>query len=237
MSLPQLPLAQDIDKNPYSPHAFHNRVRKALLIAAEVRRHGVINGVLLTSEINALTHTQMAAAARRIGERAPGVTAEGSPTEDLIKKLLHAIRMVQPSGRGRNSHNTQWVPEFTDALHQAIAIAFEAFWNDFDGYPTLDKIDRLTRSNLQAIARRVRPGGRMTTQVSQRTEYLTKHLLRTIYEAQSGTAATAAPEPEPVHVQVPELTGEANLVQTLAAVVAAAKSSSTPTIVILHLPQ
>ncbi|WP_432137195.1 hypothetical protein [Streptomyces sp. bgisy154] len=236
MNLPQLPLAQEIDKNPYSPHEFHNRVRKALLIAAELRRHD-FSGVLLAHKINTLSREQMAAAARRLGERPPGVTTEGSPTEDLITKLLHAIRQVQPSGRTRNVLNTPWVAEFTDSLHQAIAIAFEAFWNDFDGYPTPDRIDRLTRANLQVIARRARPGGRMTTQVSQRTEYLTKHLLRAIHEAQPGTAASAAPEPEPVHVQAPEPSAETSLAETLAAVVAAAKNSPTATIVVLHLPQ
>ncbi|MFB8401187.1 hypothetical protein [Streptomyces sp. NPDC055912] len=240
MTLPQLPLAQEVDKTPYSPHEFHNRVRKALLIAAGLRLWQ-FSGVLTARGINSLTREQMATTARSIGERAPGVTAAGSPTEDLISLLLHAIRSEQPTGRTHNLQKTQWVPQFNDELHQAIAIAFEAFWNKFDGRPTQALIEGLSDRELTQLARRVQPTG-PPMRVTQRTASLTRRILGVIWSAQPGGQFTdqtlASPHASaPALVHAPALTDEATLTSALTAAVAAARTSDSPTIVVLHFPQ
>lgn len=234
MTLPQLPLAQEVDKTPYSPHEFHNRVRKALLIAAGLRLWQ-FNGVLTAHGINSLTREQMATTARSIGERPPGVTAAGSPTENLILLLLHDIRSVQPTGRTHDLQRTQWVPQFNDDLHRAIAIAFEAFWNSFDGRPTRALIDDLADKEFTKLARRVHPTG-PPTRVNQQTVFLVRRILHVILDAQWCVQFTGAtPASEPIHA--PALTDEATLTDALTAAVAAARTSNSPTIVVLHFPQ
>ncbi|MFF9786300.1 hypothetical protein [Streptomyces nigrescens] len=226
LPLPQLPLAQEIEKKPYSPHEFHNRVRKALLITAEIRRWH-FGGEMTARGINALTRNQMAIAAGRIDVRPPRVTAEGSPTEDLIVKFLQAILQTQPSRRIK--HLPKTMAELEDELHQAIAIAFKAFWDDFDGHPTPELINELTSRKMTAIARRVSPVGCAFTPINQRTQTLVHLLLHAIHDAQP----TVAPAP----VQVTTRYDETTLAEALTAAVTAAKTSNAPTIVVLHLPQ
>ncbi|MFI1312437.1 hypothetical protein ACH4TS_20185 [Streptomyces albidoflavus] len=232
-----LPLAQDLDKEIYSPHEFHNRVRKALLIAAELRTSHFA-GVITARELSALTQDHMALAARRINENPPSVRPSGSPTADLITAFLHVILLTQPSaGRGRSVHQPRWVAEFTTDLHQAIPIAFDVFWNKFDGRPTTDLIDGLSARQMTAAARRIKPDGRMPTQVSARAELLVRHLLRIIRDAQPDT-----PETTPAPVTAAQLghpwQGDAtSLQEAVAAAVSAASESKTPTIVVLSFPR
>ncbi|MET9779209.1 hypothetical protein ABZ023_34035 [Streptomyces sp. NPDC006367] len=232
-----LPLAQDLDKEIYSPHEFHNRVRKALLITAELRTSHFA-GVITPRELSALTQDHMALAARRINENPPSVRPNGSPTADLITAFLHVIRTAQPSaGRGRSVHQPRWVAEFTTDLHQAIPIAFDVFWNKFNGRPTADLIDGLSVRQMTAAARRIRPDGRMPTQVGARAELLVRHLLRVIHDAQPDT-----PEATPAPVTAAQLgqprQGDAtSLHEAVAAAIAAASESKTPTIVVLSFPQ
>ncbi|WP_331746774.1 hypothetical protein OG923_34160 (plasmid) [Streptomyces halstedii] len=232
-----LPLAQDLDKEIYSPHEFHNRVRKALLIAAELRTSHFA-GVITARELSALTQDHMALAARRINENPPSVRTSGSPTADLITAFLHAILPTQPSaGRSRSVHQPRWVPEFTTDLHQAIPIAFDIFWNKFNGRPTTDLIDGLSDRQVTAAARHIRPDGRMPTQVSARAELLVRHLLRVIHDAQPDTRETT---PAPVTAAQPgqPRQGDAtSLQEAVAAAITAASESKTPTIVVLSFPQ
>ncbi|MER8118966.1 hypothetical protein [Streptomyces sp. NPDC094031] len=232
-----LPLAQDLDKEIYSPHEFHNRVRKALLIAAELRTSHFA-GVITARELSALTQDHMALAARRINENPPSVRPSGSPTADLITAVLHVIRTAQPSaGRGRSVHQPRWVAEFTTDLHQAIPIAFDVFWNKFDGRPTTDLIDGLSVRQMISAARRVRPDGRMPTQVGARAELLVRHLLRVIHDAQpDAPEATLAPVTA-AQLGHPRQGDATSLQEAVAAAIAAASESKTPTIVVLSFPQ
>jgi hypothetical protein len=231
-----LPLAQDLDKDIYSPHEFHNRVRKALLTAAELRTSH-FDGIITARGVNTLTPEHMALAARRINERPPTVKPNGSPTADLITELLHAIRTAQPSGRSRSVHQPAWVADFTEDLHQAIPIAFDAFWNKFDGHPTTELIDSLTVRQMTAIARRVRPAGRMATQVGSRTEFLVRHLLRVIHDALPEATATTATTVTAAQLDQHQPSDATTLHEAVTAAISAAAASKTPTIVVLSLPQ
>ncbi|WP_327359586.1 hypothetical protein [Streptomyces sp. NBC_01304] len=231
MALPSLPLAQHLDKVPYNPAEFHNRVRKSLLIAAAVRLYE-FNGVLTDHGLDNLTRADMVAAAQRIGERVPGATAAGTETEDLIRKILDALYISQPTGRASRERTAT----FTESLNTAIAIGFDAFWRKFDGYPTREGINRLTALQFTAIAHEAIPGRALGAKVSQQEQALTKLLLRTICEAQPQTAASAAPARSPLSSS--ELADDpTSLADALTAVVSAAKRSDRPTIVVLNLPQ
>jgi hypothetical protein len=231
-----LPLAQDLDKEIYNPHEFHNRVRKALLTAAELRTSH-FGGVITPREVSTLTHEHMALAARRINEKAPTVRPDGSPTADLIVEILLALHSAQPSGRGRSVHQPAWVADFTQDLHQAIPIAFEAFWNKFDGRLTTDLIDSLTPRQMTAIARRIRPGGRTATQLGTHSEFLVRHLLRVIHDAQPDASATAPTPVTAAQLDQSQATDPTTLNEAVTAAIAAAAQSKTPTIVVFSLPQ
>ncbi|TLQ39409.1 hypothetical protein [Streptomyces marianii] len=232
----QLPLAQEIDKEIYSPHEFHNRVRKALLTAVELRKSH-FGGVITAREVNTLTHEHMALAARRINERPPTVKSNASPTAQLITDFLHAFRTAQPSGRSRSVHQPPWLAGFSEDLQQAIPIAFDAFWNEFDGLPTTELIDALDARQMTAIARRVRPGGRMATRVSTRAEFLVRHLLCVIRDAQPEATAVTSPSAVPAQSVQPKPTDAATLTEAVTAAISAAAQSKTPTIVVLNFPQ
>ncbi|MEO3976926.1 hypothetical protein [Streptomyces sp. CAU 1734] len=232
----RLPLAQDLDKEIYNPHEFHNRVRKALLTAAELRASH-FSGVITTRGINSLTQDHMADAARRIGERPPTVNPEGSPTADLIITLLNAVRTAQPSGRGRGAHPPPWLTGFTEDLHQAIPIAFDAFWNTLDGHPTHERVDSLTVRQLAATARRIDSTARTTPKVGPRTEHLVRHLLGTICDAQAEASGDTPIAVTSAGTGQHETSDTSSLTEVVAAAVSAAAESRTPTIVVLNFPQ
>ncbi|MBZ3908500.1 MULTISPECIES: hypothetical protein [Streptomyces] len=231
-----LPLAQDLDKEIHNPHEFHNRVRKALLTAEELRTSH-FGGIITTREVSTLTHEHMALAARRINEKAPTVRPDGSPTGDLIVEILLALHSAQPSGRGRSVHQPAWVADFTQDLRQAIPIAFDAFWNKFDGRLTMDLIDSLTTRQMTAIARRIRPAGRTATQLGAHSERLVRDLLRVIHDAQPDASATAPSPVTATQLDQGQATEPSTLHEAVTAAIAAAAQSKTPTIVVFSLPQ
>ncbi|KOU43248.1 hypothetical protein [Streptomyces sp. WM6378] len=231
-----LPLAQDLDKEIYNPHEFHNRVRKALLTAAELRTSH-FGGIITPREVNTLTHEHMALAARRISEKPPTVRSDGSPTADLIVEILRTLHTAQPSGRGRSAHQPAWVADFTDDLRQAIPIAFDAFWNMFDGHLTTDRIDNLTPRQMTTIAFRTSSVGRAAVQLGTHSESLVRSLLRVIHDAQPEDSATAPTPVSAAQLDQTRATDPTTLNEAVTAAIAAAAQSKTPTIVVFSLPQ
>ncbi|MEW1760548.1 hypothetical protein AB0393_29050 [Streptomyces cyaneofuscatus] len=231
-----LPLAQDLDKELHNPHEFHNRVRKALLTAAELRTSH-FGGVITPRAVNTLTHEHMALAARRINEKAPRVHDDGSPTADLITAILRAVQFAQPSDRAPSVHQPAWIPDFTQDLHQAIPIAFDAFWNKFDGRLRSDLIDDLTTRQMTGILRRLNPGERAPARLGRHTDFLVRHLLRVIRDAQPIASATAPTSVTAADVDRSLATDLTTLNETVAAAIAAAAQSKTPTLLVFSLPQ
>ncbi|MFD4525626.1 hypothetical protein ACFWP7_17200 [Streptomyces sp. NPDC058470] len=231
-----LPLAQDLDKEIYNPHEFHNRVRKALLTAAELRTSH-FGGVITPREVSTLTHEHMALAARRISEKPPTVRPDGSPTADLIIEVLLVLHSAQPSGRGRSIHQPAWVADFTKDLHQAIPIAFDAFWNKFDGHLTADLIDNLTPRQMTSTARRINSSGRAATQLGTHSELLVRSLLRVIHDAQPDVSAAVPAPVTAAQLDQGRATEPTTLNEAVTAAIAAAAQSKTPTIVVFSLPQ
>ncbi|MFG2210999.1 hypothetical protein [Streptomyces sp. NPDC048638] len=231
-----LPLAQDLDKEIHNPHEFHNRVRKALLTAAELWTSH-FGSVITPRAVNALTHEHMALAARRINEKAPRVHDDGSPTADLITAILRAIHSAQPSDRDSSIHQPAWVPDFTQDLHQAIPIAFDAFWNRFDGRLRSDLIDDLTTRQMTGILRRLNPGGRAPARLGGHTAFLVRHLLRVIRDAQPATATTSPGPVTAADLDQSQATDPTTLNEAVTAAIAAAAQSKTPTLLVFSLPQ
>lgn len=93
-----LPLAQDLDRSPDNPHAFHNQVRKAMATAFELFHHD-LKGQPTAEALMKITRDDMIRAADRVTQRTGGTVRINPPRSDESENLVRLFLLAIWQGR------------------------------------------------------------------------------------------------------------------------------------------
>ncbi|MGW1290729.1 hypothetical protein ACWD4N_46030 [Streptomyces sp. NPDC002586] len=93
-----LPLAQDLDRAPDNPHAFHNQVRKAMATAFELFHHD-LEGQPTAEALMKITREDMVQAADRVTRRTGGTVKINPPRSDESENLVRLFLLAIWQGR------------------------------------------------------------------------------------------------------------------------------------------
>ncbi|MFM9452263.1 hypothetical protein [Streptomyces europaeiscabiei] len=98
MTTDVLPLAQDLDRSPDNPHAFHNQVRKAMATAFELFHHD-LKGQPTAEALMKITRDDMVRAADRVTQRIGGAVRINPPKSDESENLVRLFLLAIWQGR------------------------------------------------------------------------------------------------------------------------------------------